>query len=101
MSSILTEFLKDKNRLILMVSLPLFTAQCFTMKYILLFLLINSTGIFSSYCQLNAPDGDQRKALVALIDQYSKAREKNDTVLLKEILTNDVDQLASSGEWRM
>ena len=71
------------------------------MKNILLFLLINSTGIISSYCQLNVPDDSQRKALIALIDQYSNAREKNDTALLKEILTNDVDQLASSGEWRM
>lgn len=36
----------------------------------------------------------------AVIDQYSLAREKKDTVLLKSILTSDVDQLVSSGEWR-
>ncbi|GAB2483931.1 nuclear transport factor 2 family protein [Algoriphagus taiwanensis] len=35
-----------------------------------------------------------------LINQYSEAREKQDTVLLKSILTEDVDQLVSSGEWR-
>jgi uncharacterized protein (TIGR02246 family) len=35
-----------------------------------------------------------------LIDQYSEAREKQDTVLLKSILTEDVDQLVSFGEWR-
>lgn len=41
-----------------------------------------------------------KSELVALIDSYSEAREKNDTVLLKSILTVDVDQLVSSGEWR-
>lgn len=35
-----------------------------------------------------------------LIDNYSKARDDKDTVLLKKILTNNVDQLVSSGEWR-
>jgi uncharacterized protein (TIGR02246 family) len=35
-----------------------------------------------------------------LINHYSEAREKQDTVLLKSILTEDVDQLVSSGEWR-
>ena len=42
----------------------------------------------------------QRKAIVALIDQYQLAREKMDTALLKTILTTDVDQLVSNGEWR-
>jgi len=35
-----------------------------------------------------------------LIDKYSEAREKRDTILLKNILTLDVDQLVSTGEWR-
>jgi metallo-beta-lactamase class B len=38
--------------------------------------------------------------IIALIDRYSEAREKRDTVLLKTILTPDVDQLVSTGEWR-
>lgn len=41
------------------------------------------------------------KGIYSLIDQYSQAREKSDTVLLKSILMPDVDQLVSSGEWRM
>ena len=46
-------------------------------------------------------DVDARtKSIYALIDSYSLAREKKDTVLLKGILTNDIDQLVSSGEWR-
>lgn len=42
----------------------------------------------------------QRRDISALIDQYSLAREKRDTVLLKKILTTDIDQLVSTGEWR-
>jgi len=42
-----------------------------------------------------------QKAITSLIDQYSLAREKRDTVLLKTILTQDVDQLVSTGEWRV
>lgn len=50
--------------------------------------------------QHKAPTASQQKAIVALINQYSEAREKSDTVLLKNILTKDVDQLVSTGEWR-
>lgn len=39
-------------------------------------------------------------AIIALIDQYAKARQMKDTSLLKEILTEDIDQLVSTGEWR-
>lgn len=42
----------------------------------------------------------QEKALYSLIDQYSQAQETSDTTLLKSILTEDIDQLVSSGEWR-
>ena len=52
------------------------------------------------YGQDNTPDHNQQKAITSLIDQYSEAREKRDTVLLKTILTTDVDQLVSNGEWR-
>jgi hypothetical protein len=38
--------------------------------------------------------------IYALIDNYSLARDKKDTVLLKRILTADIDQLVSTGEWR-
>jgi hypothetical protein len=51
---------------------------------------------------LHAQNGNetQRKSLTKLIDQYSEARAKSDTVLLKSILTSDIDQLVSTGEWR-
>ena len=50
----------------------------------------------SSYAQNSADE----KAIRALIDQYAQAREQQDTVLLKSILTQEVDQLVSSGTWR-
>jgi hypothetical protein len=50
--------------------------------------------------QNSMPNDQQRKDISSLIDSYSLAREKKDTVLLKRILTNDVDQLVSTGEWR-
>ncbi len=42
----------------------------------------------------------QKQEIHALIDAYSAAREKQDKALLESILTADVDQLVSSGEWR-
>lgn len=70
------------------------------MKNILLFFLLNVTGVPFLFSQNKTPDDQQRKAIASLIDQYSEAREKSDTVLLKAILTTDVDQLVSTGEWR-
>ena len=43
----------------------------------------------------------QQKEIITLINQYSQARENRDTILLKKILTTDVDQLVSTGEWRV
>ena len=54
-----------------------------------------------SFAQTTQPTSRQTKDFTALIDQYSQARENRDTVLLKKILTNDIDQLVSTGEWRM
>lgn len=71
------------------------------MKTVFLLLLFNVSGALLSYGQNQKPDDDQRKAITFLIDQYSQAREKSDTGLLKKILTTDVDQLVSTGEWRM
>lgn len=71
------------------------------MKNIFSLLLLNLAGILFLYGQQNNPDDRQRKAITSLIDQYAEAREKSDTVLLKNILTIDVDQLVSTGEWRI
>lgn len=70
------------------------------MKKFVLFLSLNLACIFFLYGQNAEPSEQQRKAIHFLIAQYSEAREKSDTVLLKTILTTNVDQLVSNGEWR-
>ena len=68
-------------------------------KHFLLFSL-NLACLVFLYGQNTEPSEQQRKAIHFLIDQYAQAREKNDTVLLKTILTTNVDQLITNGEWR-
>lgn len=67
------------------------------MKRILWIFLICPTFAFS---QLKPGQKDDGIKIHHVINQYSEAREKQDTALLKSILTEDVDQLVSSGEWR-
>ena len=71
------------------------------MKKVTLLLLSHFACIVVLYGQ-EAPVNDKlRISITSLIDQYSQAREKRDTVLLKTILTPNVDQLVSTGEWRV
>jgi len=65
------------------------------MKRIFLIIFINLVHI-----TLIAQDTNKKQAIHSLIDKYSQARETKDTLLLKEILTTDIDQLVSNGEWR-
>ena len=67
------------------------------MKNIPLLLLLIST--ISAYAQ-SAEKNVAEKAIHTLIDQYAHARATKDTSLLRNILTEDVDQLVSSGTWR-
>jgi uncharacterized protein (TIGR02246 family) len=70
------------------------------MKSIFLTLLLNFTSTVLLFGQHTTPSAQQQKDISLLIDKYSEAREKRDTVLLKSILTPDIDQLVSTGEWR-
>ena len=70
------------------------------MKNVLLIILFCSAIACPSQAQQKEPSDKQKKDITALIDKYSLARENKDTVLLKAILTTDVDQLVSTGEWR-
>jgi len=71
------------------------------MKKTALLFLLHFAGFIFLYGQHTTTTNDkQQKAITSLIDQYSQAREKRDTTLLKTILTSDVDQLVSTGEWR-
>ena len=63
--------------------------------------LFNLVGLMFSNGQDVSVNEKLQKAITSLIDQYSQAREKRDTVLLKNILTANVDQLVSTGEWRI
>lgn len=67
------------------------------MKILFLFLFIFPAFAFS---QIKPGEKEDALKIHTLIEQYSQARETRDTVLLKKILTEDVDQLVSSGEWR-
>jgi len=67
------------------------------MKIIVILFCMVSAGTFAQKVTLTKK---QQQDISALIDNYSKAREQMDTVLLKNILTGDIDQLVSSGEWR-
>ena len=70
------------------------------MKNIFLLLAFAITSASFLHAQTMQPSDKQRKDISDLIDKYSQAREKRDTLLLKSILTTDVDQLVSTGEWR-
>lgn len=67
------------------------------MKTLLMFLFLTPTLAFT---QISDDQKEAALKITQLIDQYSQARETQDTVLLKSILTDDIDQLVSSGEWR-
>src|SRR5688572_20387325 len=71
------------------------------MKKTTLLLLSHLACIIVLYGQEIKVNDKLQKAMTSLIDQYSQAREKRDTDLLKTILTPDVDQLVSTGEWRV
>ncbi len=70
------------------------------MKNAILFILFQVMITTGMYAQDAATHNKQKQDIESLIDQYAQARETKDTVLLKSILTTDVDQLVSSGEWR-
>ena len=68
------------------------------MKHTFLLIMITSLGAHLVYSQ-GSKDNEMQE-ISFLIDQYSLARERKDTMLLKSILTAEIDQLVSSGEWR-
>lgn len=62
--------------------------------------LLFTTMLLTMALSAAAQQSPNDQAIRRLIDQYSEARETRDTVLLKSILTEDIDQLVSNGEWR-
>ncbi len=70
------------------------------MKHIPLLILFNVLLALPGFSQDIKDKDKQEQKIYSLIENYTKARETKDTVLLKSILTTDIDQLVSSGEWR-
>jgi uncharacterized protein (TIGR02246 family) len=68
-------------------------------SFFLIFSLIFCCGSFCFAQDISVRKKDN-DAIIALVADYSLARENRDTILLKKILTPDVDQLVSNGEWR-
>ncbi|MCW5517121.1 nuclear transport factor 2 family protein [Muriicola sp. Z0-33] len=54
---------------------------------------------FSVYPQDNV-NNPEKVAIYTVIEMYVQAREQLDTLMLNNILTSDMDQLVSSGNWR-
>ena len=46
-------------------------------------------------------EGNSEQEIYALIDKYAQSRDTKNEALLESILTKDIDQLASSGKWRI
>ncbi len=68
------------------------------LKKALLLILIGLSQAL--WAQENVPNAEQTRDIEDLIAAYGQARENKDTLLLKNILTLDIDQLVSSGQWR-
>jgi uncharacterized protein (TIGR02246 family) len=71
-----------------------------TIKMSLAFILFLTLEAITVNAQQSLVPASVNQELIELIDSYASARESQDTVLLKSILTIDIDQLVSSGEWR-
>lgn len=53
------------------------------------------------YGQNNVITDNQKKEIYSLIDLYLQARENKNEDVLRDILDHDIDQLVSSGVWRV
>ena len=53
-----------------------------------------------TFSQDTMSTNEHEQKIQTLIDIYSQARTKKDSAVLRSILTADIDQLVSSGNWR-
>ena len=70
------------------------------MKKLTILILFQMLTVSFLYGQIPLVSDQVSQDLYRLIDKYNEARDNSDTVLLKTILTDDIDQLVSTGEWR-
>ncbi|WP_020533262.1 YybH family protein [Flexithrix dorotheae] len=71
------------------------------MKYILLIFAIQIITCTSIFAQETRNEEKDKEEIRELIDNYSQAREQKDANLLRQIITDEIDQLVSTGEWRV
>ena len=71
------------------------------MKNLFVFILFNCVFTTIVCSQETKVNNVQEAKIYSLIEKYVQATENIDTVLLKSILNDDIDQLVSSGEWRI
>jgi uncharacterized protein (TIGR02246 family) len=65
------------------------------MKLYFLILLVFPLAVLA---QTNSEQDTEK--IKFLISQYAEARENQDSTLLKNLMTDDIDQLVSNGQWR-
>ena len=70
------------------------------MKKVSLFILVSFVNSIAILAQSSHPETEPKQEIYSLIDNYTKSRETQDTALLNSILTPEIDQLVSTGEWR-
>ncbi len=70
------------------------------MKISYLFLCLNVLTTAYLWAQEPETENFDKKEISNLVDAYSLARDLKDPNLLSDILTDDIDQLVSSGRWR-
>jgi uncharacterized protein (TIGR02246 family) len=70
------------------------------MKDILLIMGITLCFVQKTAAQPGETGTKVQQEIEAVVNSYSKARTDQDSVLLDDILTADIDQLVSSGVWR-
>ena len=69
------------------------------MKY-LITIAILAANLTVALAQVSIQERGMRQQIISLVDQYGQARVAKDKDMLKQILTKDMDQLVSTGEWR-
>lgn len=69
------------------------------MKRCLFFIVLTNSLLTASLAQTSGTE-ESRGHIRGVVETYTKARTEKDTALLNTILTDDIDQLVSSGTWR-
>ncbi len=70
------------------------------MKNLLIICLLSTWSAPSVLGQNAKGTTKSNQAIRDLVATYAQARESQDSLLLRRILTADIDQLVSTGEWR-